>query len=274
MSQSSDALEYAIVNAVTTGERLPNILPKWMLDLGIIPSSKIINTYGIGSKDKNNKTDVYIELKNSEPIKISAKLSNADYFGNWYGHIRFLQEFGEDAFFRQTSAATSWANWWMTQPQANIFVGVSICYGRRTGNTGQDFLDIYTYEDILSVCEGFGNGSHVANCLYSSSHHPTSLQDIVRNLQPISEDVIRNMVGNFKVAYRPINPLTEGTNRGKNVYTKFQPFAKLPTITEIRTPNSLFKLGHFVEVEPNRLNHNHILNELYSEYNIYIPRKQ
>ncbi|UJA31382.1 hypothetical protein [Clostridium sporogenes] len=273
MSKSSDALELAIVRAATTNDKLPTILPKWMLNLGIRPNARIIKTDGIGSKDKNNKTDVYIELENSQPLKISAKLSNADYFGNWYGHIRFLQEFGSNAFVSQTNAATLWANWWMTQPQSNIFVGVSICYGRRKGHTGQDFLDIYTYNDILSICRGFGNGIHVANCIYSSSHHPNSLQDILTNLQPINEDIIKNIVGDFKVAYRPINPLTEGTNRGKNVYTKFKPFHKLPTRTEITSTNSLFKLGKFVEVEPTRLNHNHILDELDSEYNIYIPRK-
>ncbi|PRR84563.1 hypothetical protein [Clostridium vincentii] len=273
MSRLSDALEFAIVRAVTIGDRLPNVLPQWMLDLGIRPSARIINTSGIGSKDKNNKTDVYIELENSKPIKISAKLSNADYFGNWYGHIRFLQEFSETSFLSQTKAATSWANWWMNQPQANLFVGVSICYGRRTGKTGQDFLDIYTYDDILSVCRGFGNGSHVANCLYSSSHHPTSLNDVLINLQPITADVIEEMVGDFKVAYRPINPLTERSNRGKNVYSKFQPFHKLPIRTKITTTNELFRLGEFVQIEPNRFNHNHILTELDSEYNIFIPRK-
>lgn len=273
MSMLSDAFELAIVNAIRTNETLPNTLPQWMIDLGIKPNSRVLSSKGIGSKDKNNKTDVYIELENSQPLKISAKLSTADYFGNWYGHVRFLEEFGENAFHTQTVAATRWANWWMTQPQSNLFVGVSICFGKRKGNTGQSFLDIYTYEDILSICRGFGNGSHVANCLYSSSHHPNTLQDVLANLQPITEGVIEALVGDFKVAYRPINPLTEGSNRGKNVYSKFRPFRKLPIRKTITTTNELFNLGSFVQVEPTRLNHNNILDELDKHYNIYIPRK-
>lgn len=273
MSKSSDALESAIAKVVHKGDILPSYLPQWMLNVGIKPNAKIINVLGIGSQDKNNKTDIYIELENSQPIKISAKLSNADYFGNWYGHTRFLREFGEQAFIRQTHAATTWANWWMKQAQAKIFVGVSICYGRRTGNTAQSFLDIYTYEDILSVCRGYGEGKHIANCLYSSSHHPKTLNDILDNLQPISKDVIDSLVGDFKVAYRPINPMTEGTNRAKNVYSKFQAFYKLPMRTEVTSLNELSKYGFFVHIEANKLNHNHILDELDSDYNIFIPRK-
>ncbi len=273
MSKYSDELEYAIARSITPNTCLPQTLPNWMVDLGIRPGARIKNVYAIGSKDKNNKTDVYVELENSQPIKISAKLSNADYFGNWYGHKRFLQEFGEQAFFRQTAAATNWANWWMKQSQANLFVGVSICYGKRTGNTAQNFLDIYTYDDILSVCKGYGDGMNVANCLYASSFYPSSLLDILNMLQPINKTTIYKLVGDFKVAYRPINPLTEGSNRGKNVYTKFQPFNKLATKTIINSTESLFKLGNFVPVSPTTLNHNHILNELDSTYNIRIPRK-
>jgi hypothetical protein len=47
----------------------------------------------------------------------------------------------------------------------------------------------------------------------------------------------------------------------------------LSSMTEIRTPKDLFELGEFQTVGPTRLNHNHILNELRDNYNIYIPRK-
>ena len=77
-------------------------------------------------------------LSEGEPIKISAKLRNADYFGNWYGHKRFLAEFGTAAFERMTKASTVWANEWAKTATAP-YVGVSICFGRRSGKTGQDF---------------------------------------------------------------------------------------------------------------------------------------
>lgn len=76
MSIASDAFENEIVSMVNKhiGENLPPILPVWMLKEGIIPSAKIVSVYGIGSKSKDNKTDVIIKLSVGEPIKISAKL--------------------------------------------------------------------------------------------------------------------------------------------------------------------------------------------------------
>ena len=94
MSKASDAFENEIVTMVSKhiGENLPSTLPDWMLKEGIIPGAKIVSVDGIGSKSKDNKTDVIIKLSEGEPIKISAKLRNADYFGNWYGHKRFIAE--------------------------------------------------------------------------------------------------------------------------------------------------------------------------------------
>lgn len=54
------------------GENLPSTLPDWMLKEGIIPGAKIVSVDGIGSKSKDNKTDVIIKLSEGEPIKISA----------------------------------------------------------------------------------------------------------------------------------------------------------------------------------------------------------
>ena len=112
MSRASDEFEYEIASMVNDhmGERLPMNIPRWLENQGVVPGARIIRAEGIGSLDRRNKTDVVIYLENSEPIKISAKLMNADYFGNWYGHKRFLEEFGEDAFYRMTAASTRFAN--------------------------------------------------------------------------------------------------------------------------------------------------------------------
>lgn len=274
MSKISDKLENDLVSMVNNhrGERIPSILPDFFLREGIRPEAKIVRAEGIGSKDKNNKTDVIIYLENSEPIKISAKLSNADYFGNWYGHERFLKEFEKDAFCRMTKAATIFANEWFKTAIAP-YVGVSICFGRRTGRTGQDFLDIFETKDILTVARGYGNTDATANSMYISNSVAKDIQDLILKLQEITEDTVNRATESFKVAFRPINPLTEGTNRGKNVYTKFQPFGRLNVMTKVETVSELRKLGTFVEVEPTRLNHNHILTELEQKYNIFIPRK-
>ncbi|MBO5440714.1 MAG: hypothetical protein J6A53_08680 [Clostridia bacterium] len=275
MSKVSDLLEQELVTLVEDyiGQRIPYDLPQWLIDEGVRPGAKIVAVDGIGSKSRLNKTDVLIILESSSPIKISAKLANADYFGNWYSHKRFLDEFGFEAFERMTKASTAFANRWAETAIAP-FVGVSICFGKRTGLTGQDFTDIFTSRDILTVARGFGVGDSTANCMYIADYVPRTIEELIDCLQEISIETVNEATENFKVAHRPINPITEGTNRGKNVYTRFQPYKRLPEPTVIREPDILFSLGRFVTVEPDGLNHNHILNDLEERYNIIVPRKQ
>ena len=274
MSRASDAFEYEIESMVNVhrGECLPTVLPHWLIAEDVRPGARIIGAEGIGSKDRHNKTDVVIYLENSEPIKISAKLMNADYFGNWYGHKRFLVEFGEEAFYRMTAASTAFANSWARTATAP-YVGVSICFGRRTGRTGQNFTDIFTTDDILTVARGFGDGLATANCMYIADTSARDIPGLIRSIEAITVDSVNAATQDFKVAHRPINPLTEGTNRGKNVYTRFQPYRSLPAPTVIRNAQELFSLGEFVEVEPISLNHNHILDDLEANHNIIVPRK-
>lgn len=275
MSKVSDLLEQELVTLVEDyiGQRIPYDLPRWLIDEGVRPGARIVAVDGIGSKSRLNKTDVLIILESSSPIKISAKLANADYFGNWYSHKRFLDEFGFEAFERMTKASTAFANKWAETAIAP-FVGVSICFGKRKGLTGQDFTDIFTSKDILTVARGFGDGDSTANCMYIADYVPRTIEELIDCLQEISIETVNEATENFKVAHRPINPITEGTNRGKNVYTRFQPYKRLPKPTVIREPDILFSLGRFVTVEPDGLNHNHILNELEEKYNIIVPRKQ
>lgn len=274
MSQESDQLEYDLVSVINKfkGGCLPDVLPRFMIDQGIRARAEIIGAEGIGSQSRENKTDVIVRLKNSNPIKISAKLLNADYFGNWYGHTRFVKEFGIGAFERMTLEATNFANEWMKTAIAP-FVGVSICFGRRKGRTAVDFLDIFTPEDILTVAKGWGDSDSTANSMYIANFVPQTISGLIENLEEITIETVNNATESFKVAMRPINPMTEGTNRGKNVYTRFEPYRRLDCMTTITDIKVLKELGEFVTIEPNRLNHNHILSELERMYNIYIPRK-
>lgn len=109
--------------------------------------------------------------------------------------------------------------------------------------------------------------------MYISNNSATNIPSLINNIEEITTDSVNAATENFKVAHRPINPITEGTNRGKNVYTRFMPYEKLSQRTVIRDPKELFKLGKFVTVEPTSLNHNHILDDLETNYNIVIPRK-
>src|SRR5699024_6164311 len=110
-----------------------------------------------------------------------------------------------------------WSNWWKKHPSASLFIGVSICFGKRRGNTAREFTDVFTYNDIVKVVAGFGLGDDIANCLYVSSKVSGDIDDLFSNLEPIDKKTILRLSSDFKVVWRPINPMTEYTNRGKNI---------------------------------------------------------
>ena len=98
MSKKSQSLENAIAKIAKIGTSLPQHIPEWMQEMEILPEDMIVESIKIGNNSSNNKTDVLIKFQQSKPLKISAKLSNAGYFGNWYGHERFISEFGRRVF--------------------------------------------------------------------------------------------------------------------------------------------------------------------------------
>ena len=279
ISKASDLLEKKIVVFFEDRNYLPENLPNWMLKEGYIPNDRIIEVEGIGSKDKENKTDVFVKFEKSKTLKISVKLTNADYFGNWYGHKRFLKEFGEKTLNSLSNAISNWANSWITKSQSKFFVGVSICFGKRSGETALEFLDFFSINDIKTIVAGYDDGElnlKNANSLYISNTVPENDSEFFKNLTPINDRIIKDIASNFKVACRPINPSTEGTNRGKNVYTKFIPFQKLKIPRIITKKSELLTIGKFYPIDLKMdiaLNHNHIIKNLKDEYNIIIHVK-
>ncbi|MBD2176655.1 hypothetical protein H6F42_06965 [Pseudanabaena sp. FACHB-1998] len=272
MSKASQDLEKAIATTAKIGSHLPQNIPEWMQKMGISPADIIIESTKIGNKSSNNKTDVLIRFNKSKPLKISVKLGNAGYFGNWYGHERFIKEFGRNIFNKLTLKTSLWANEWANKSNASLFVGVSISFGERTGNTFIPFLDIFdNIEDMKKIICGVGEEDNAANCLYVSNEKPKSIEDLVEKLSPLDLETVKQLSEKITVIFRPINPFTEASNRGKNVYTKFQPHQPLSEITDVTNIKDLMKLGKFTEVFPNRLNHNHILDTLQADYKIRIP---
>lgn len=272
VSKKSDDLEQAISNIVKTGSFLPKSIPTWMEDIGIKPGSLITKSQRIGSSSTENKTDVLIEFEGCSSLKISTKLSSAEYYGNWYSHQRIIREFDRELFNKLTNRTTEWANKWVENPSSKLFVGVSVSFGGRKGNTFIDFLDIFKdVEDVRKIICGVGNEKSAANCLYISDNYPASTEDLIERLCPVNLEKLGELANEIKVIFRPINPFTEGSNRGKNVYTKFFPNQSLSKITDIKTNKELLDLGSFVEVFPNGLTHNDILDTLQADFNIRIP---
>lgn len=273
MSAYTDNFECQLKTIISnfSNQPLPENLPLWVQDLGISSSNKIIKAERIGSS--GYKTDIIVHFDNHKLLKISAKMSSADYFGNWYSHKRLVEEFGLDSFQKLTKDCTKWANNWINHSNAALFVVVSICFGKRSGNTSREFLEVFNPHDIIKIVAGTGTGNETANCLYSTSNLPSSIDQLFSILKPINPSTIFELSQNFKIAYRPINPMTEGTNRGKCTYTQFVPYKALSEPLEVTSLNDLKDLGEFQVVEFNNLNHNRILNNLRDNFNITIPRK-
>ena len=256
-------------------------IDKELIDLCDLDSSvKIKSSQKIGNKSSQNKTDVLVELSNHKKIKISIKLSNADYFGNWYGHNRALSEFGKEKVQKLIQATTDWANKvWLPNANASLFVGVSVSFGTRSGDTQKNFLDIFDADDVLKIIKGdlSEDCDETANVLYVSDSKPKDFQELLESLKVINKSNIQSQVENFKVIFRPINPKTEESNRGKNIYTKFD--STTPKSSKkiiVQDLGSLKKLGNFVKVDLDKelkINHNKVLDDLFNNKNIVVPRK-
>lgn len=283
MSKNYAEFEKSIADSINNfkNKNLPEKLPNWMLSEGINPGSTIISASDIGSKSSKNKTDIIVNLKDSEPLKISVKMLSADHMGNWYGHKRVVDEFGIDAFKKITESVTKWTNKFKTNKkwENKPFVGVSICFGNRPGKTGVPFTEVFPNPEqrnkiILDIARGAGKGENVANSFYSSDNVPADINDLINILEPINLDTIKEITNDFMLSMRPVAPKENITNRGKNVYSQFVLNDNEPRCTkiEITTMSQLNKIGTFKEVEFDGLTHNKIIDRLESK-NIIVPKK-
>lgn len=281
MTEKYAQFEKDITRAIAnlSGQQLPNSLPIWMRNIGINPGAVIIGATDIGPDDTKNKTDILVNLDKSGPLKISVKMQNADYMGNWYTHTRIIEEFGQNIFDKITKVVTNWSNQiahdssWENKP----FVGVSISFGKRSGKTGIPLQKIFSEDEcnkiVVAMGAGIGSDDSVANSLYASDIIPNNVGDLISSLEEMNYDNIVKFTGDFMLILRPVNPMTEGSNRFKNVFSQFVPNQPLSEQTKVLTMSQLNKLGSFKTVVNDGLNHNHILNNL-EHKNIIVPRKQ
>lgn len=282
MSKASEKLEEDIRDIAQNGN-LNNIdigsLDQELVNkFGLTNNLTIVESEKIGNNNHNNKTDVLLKLSNGKKIKISIKLSNADYFGNWYAHTRALQEFSLDKIKKLISETTKWANEWIDNDHASLFVGVSISFGKRTGETQKNFLDIFDEDDVEKIIKGANSDEldETANVLYIDDKAPQNISELFQKLKIINKTNIRKQIEEFKIIFRPVNPMTSESDRGKNIYTKFVVKNKPDTVKIIDSPNKLKEYGEFEIIDLNvehSLNHNKVIDDLFDKSNILIPRK-
>ena len=268
MSEKTAEFEKKIASKINIGDKLPQDVKK-LSSLGVQGGAKVTKVSHVGSSGE--KTDIEINFDKGPSLKISVKMNGADFFGNWYSHKRIINDFNGDIFSKLTKVCTEWANEWIDDPHASFFVGVSISFGRRGGKTWRKFTDIFKDDDINIIVKGANDIS--ANCLLAGNYIPNDLEDLIDRLEPLTEYVIKRISDNFKIIFRPINPMTEGSNRSKCIYTQFVPFKKQTELTTISSIKELKEYGTFCEVECNSINHNTLIKKLKDEFNIQINVK-
>lgn len=242
-----------------------------------IRSSRIIEVDPGIARQHDSKTDVLVVFECGGKLKISVKKENAHYYGNWYTHQRVEQEFGQQALDRLVEKTTEWANQWIENERSSFFLGVSINFGERTGNTYLDFNQIFTTRDIRSIVAGHNDClDTTANVIYHTDGMAGSVEQVVEELQVIDDALLSELFSSVKIVFRPINPMTEGSNRGKQTYTKFVPYERFEATTLLESKADLLRFGRFESVDLNheyRLNHNRHIQALRHQYNMAVRVK-
>ena len=253
------------------------ILPEKIKKSLGLSSTKILKVDSEISKKHDSKTDVLVVFDDGKKLKISIKKDNADYYGNWYTHQRIEDEFGKGSLNRLIEETTKWANKWIDQDSSSFFLGVSINFGNRSGNTFMEFNEVFNEADIRSIVQGNDLEQDTsANTLLITNGSINSVDDIVSLLAIFDKELLNSLFGDIKIVFRPINPMTEGSNRGKQTYTKFVPYKRFEQETYISTKDELKEYGCFEPVETEKeykLNHNRLIAQLKEEYNILINVK-
>jgi len=258
------------------GENI-NLSEKIKESLGL-SSTKIVKVDSNISKNHNSKTDVLVIFEDGKKLKISIKKENADYYGNWYTHQRIIKEFGESALDKLVKKTTEWANDWIKQDSSSFFLGVSINFGKRVGNTFMEFNEVFTTNDIKSIVQGHNLSLDISsNVLLQVNGDINNIDEVIEGLLIFDEKLLNSLFRDIKIIFRPVNPMTERSNRGKQIYTKFVPDNKFLEEEYITNKDSLKKLGSFKPIdysnEEYKLNHNRLIAELKEKYNVRIKIK-
>lgn len=272
--QSFENHIYQLFHAVI-GQNI-NIPEHIKISLGI-KDTTVIRVDGDIGKRHDAKTDVLVELKDGIKLKLSLKKGNAHYYGNWYTHQRLLEEFDGNSLNRLSERTTLWANNWIKNPNSSFFIGVSINFGYRTGNTFINFNDVYSREDIRTIVQGFDKNSDLsANLLLNTDTNINNIDDIFKSCHLFTNELLDELFEDIKIIFRPVNPHTEGSNRGKQIYTKYVPNIVFDRPTVLSTKEDLIRFGRYVNIvlpENFKLNHNLHIKYLRKQYNVIINVK-
>lgn len=268
-SARSDKHEKDIAKAFKN-QSLPDNLPRWMLDYGFVPEAKVVKSTQTGGT--GIKPDVIVQFDKGPSLRISAKMSNADYFGNWYSQEKVAQDLGEEMVKPLIEETVKFANKY--RGRGDPFVGVSISFGKRSGETGKNFTELFPLNLITRIVAGGNPNAEVnANSLYTTTEIPNSIEGLLNNLKPISDSVIRQLSKNFSIVFRPVYVRTNKSNLTKPAWSQLEPNAPLREPTLFETQEELLRVTHWSPVPLNsRVSHNSIVKDL-KKSNILVINK-
>jgi hypothetical protein len=243
-TSKSDEHEQNIADAFIN-KTLPDHLPKWMIDLGIKSGAKVIKSKNIGSNI--HKSDVIVDFNIGESLRISAKMSNADFFGNWYWHEKVRDDLGEEFIDPITNAALSFAksieSGKYRSKKNEPILGIAISFGKRAGKTGIDFAELISSKKILNIIVGSNpNDKKNANCLYATTDVPNDINKLINSLSPLSETTVEKLLRNFKIIFRIIY------SDSGNVQLK-KPLWIMLKLKDRRTNDKLFVVNNFEKIK-------------------------
>jgi len=274
-SAKSEAHEESIKKAFE-GKILPLNIPKWMLDLGIKPGSKVINSRKTGPE--GIKPDIIVTFDNNASLRISAKMSNADFFGNWYSKKRVIDDLGDEFvqpiidvaynFLKQVDHGK------YTPSKSSPILGTAISFGKRSGKTGFPFSKLFNISYIKNIITGVDiNNNSNANCLYTTSGVPSDIDKVLDNLKPVTDSVIKKLSENFSVIFRIIYSTSGTTQLSKPLWVKLYAKNKFHIETEFKKHSEILGITEFVKTEKyEHINGKGVINSLRMN-NIILPLK-
>jgi hypothetical protein len=267
-SKKSDQHEKAIAKAFK-GQTLPTELPKWMTDYGFVPGAKVVKSNQTGGS--GIKPDIIVKFNEGPTLRISAKMSNADFFGNWYPKRKVRADLGDELVKPLSDAALDFVK--KFKGRGDPFVGVSISFGKRSGQTAKKFTDLFAVGLIKRVVAGGSPDAEVnANSLYASTDVANNIGALINSLEPISDKVIKQLSKNFNIIFRPVYTGSNRTNMSKPAWVQVVGKTRFDKPIKFETQEELLKHAHWtVTALDQDISHNVVVKNL-AKFNILVPK--
>jgi hypothetical protein len=267
-SKKSDQHEKAIAKAFK-GQTLPNELPTWMTDYGFMPGAKVVDSRQTGGS--GIKPDIVVKFDEGPSLRISAKMSNADFFGNWYPKWKVRADLGDELIKPLSDATLEFVK--KFKGRGDPFVGVSISFGKRSGQTAKKFTDLFPVGLIKRVVAGGSPDAEVnANSLYATTDIPNNIGALIERLEPISDSVIRKLSKNFNIIFRPVYTGSNRSNMSKPAWVQVVGKTKFNKPIMFEKQDDLLKNAHWTVTALDKdISHNKIVANL-RKFNILVPK--